>query len=98
MLKVFRTVGEAVGKALAAIASVVDDLASVTGRDDVCKDSFGRLLSTGCGASASISLAVSECSEVRLLVLVLVLTPCVESAGAGGFIARASMSDRRVLV
>jgi hypothetical protein len=95
-LKVFRTVGEAVGKALAAMASAVDDLPNVIGKDDVCKESLGRLLGECCGARASISLAVSGCSDVRLFVLPLTL--CVESAGAAGFIARASMSERSVLV
>jgi hypothetical protein len=90
-LKVFRTVGEAVGKALAVMASAVDDLAKVMGRDDVCKESLGRLLGAGCGGSASISLVGSECSDVRLFVLPL--TPCVECAGAVGVIARASMSN-----
>jgi hypothetical protein len=96
LLKVFRTVGEAAGKALAVIASAVDDLPNVMGRDDVCKESLGRLLGAGCGARASISLVVSECSDVRLFVLPV--TACVESAGAVGFIARASMSERSVLV
>lgn len=87
----FRTVGEAVGKALAVIASAVDDLPNVMGSDDVCKDSLGRLLGAGCGARASISVAESECSDVRLFVFPL--TRCVDSAGAVGFIARASMSE-----
>lgn len=89
----FRTVGEAVGKALAVIASAVDDLPNVMGRDDVCKDSLGRLLGAGCGARASISVAESECSDVRLFVFAL--TRCVDSAGAVGFIARASMSETK---
>lgn len=93
MLKVFRTVGETVGKALAAIASAVDDLPNVMGSDDVCKDSLGRLLGAGCGARASISVAESECSDVRLFVFPL--TRCVDSAGAVGFIARASMSETK---
>jgi hypothetical protein len=96
LLKVFRTVGEAVGKALAAIASAVDDLPNVMGRDDVCKDSLGRLLGTGCGVRVSISVVESECSDVRLFVFAW--TRCVGSAGAVGFIARASMSKQRVLV
>jgi hypothetical protein len=93
LLKVFRTVGEAVGKALAVIASAVDDLPNVMGSDDVCKDSLGRLLGAGCGARASISVAESECSDVRLFVFPL--TRCVDSAGAVGFIARASMSETK---
>ena len=92
----FRTVGEAVGKALAVIASAVDDLPNVMGSDDVCKDSLGRLLGTGCGARASISVAESECSDVRLFVFPL--TRCVDSAGAVGFIARASMSETKVFL
>lgn len=91
-----RIVGEAVGRALAVIANAVDDLPNVMGRDDVCKESLGRLLGAGCGAKASISLVVSEGSDTRLFVLVWTL--CVESAGAVGFIARASMSERNVLV
>lgn len=87
----FRTVGEAVGNALAVIASAVDDLPNVMGSDDVCKDSLGRLLDADCGARASISAAESECSDVRLFVFPL--TRCVDSAGAVGFIARASMSE-----
>jgi hypothetical protein len=93
---VFRTVGEAVGKTLAVIASAVDDLPNVMGRDDVCKDSLGRLLGTGCGAKAIISVVDSECSDV--LLFVFALTRCVDSAGAVGFIARASMSEQSVLV
>jgi hypothetical protein len=96
LLKVFRTVGEAVGKALAVIASAVDDLPNVMGSDDVCKDSLGRLLGAGCGARASISVAESECSDVRLFVFPL--TRCVDSAGAVGFIARASMSETKVFL
>ena len=92
----FRTVGEAVGKTLAVIASAVDDLPNAMGRDDVCKESLGRLLGAGCGARASISLFVSEDSDCRLFVMVLTLG--AESAGAVGFIARASMSERSVLV
>jgi hypothetical protein len=93
---VFRTVGEAVGKAFAVIASAVDDLPNVMGRDDVCKDNLGRLLGADCGARASISVVESECSEVRLFVFDL--TRCVGCAGAVGFIARASISKQRVLV
>jgi hypothetical protein len=84
-------VGEAVGKAFAVMASAVEDLPKVMGRDDVCKESFGRLLGAGCCVSASISLVVLEYSDDRLFGLSL--TPCVESAGAIGFIARASMSN-----
>lgn len=89
-------VGEAVGKVLAAMTSAVDDLPNVTGKDDVCKESLGRLLGACCGTRASISLDGSGCSDVRLFVSLLTL--CVESAGATGFIARASMSERNVLV
>jgi hypothetical protein len=93
---VFRTVGEAVGKAVAVIASAVDDFPNVMGRDDVCNDSLGRLLGTGCGARASISVVESECSDVRLFVFAL--TRCVDSTGAVGFIARASMSKQKVFL
>ena len=96
MLKVLRTVGEAVGKALAVMASAVEDLPNVRGKDDVCRESLGLLLGTGCGARASISLVVSEFSDVRLFVLHETL--CVESAGAVELIAMASMSERRGLV
>jgi hypothetical protein len=91
LLKVFRTVGEVVGKALAVMASAVKDLPNVMGKDDVCKESLGRLLGAGCGARASISLGVSEFSEARLFVVPW--TPCVESAGAVELITRASMSE-----
>ncbi len=36
------TVGEAVGTAEAAIASAVDDLPNVIGREEVWSESFGR--------------------------------------------------------
>ena len=88
-------VGEAAGKALAVMASAVEDLPNVMGKDDVCKESFGRLLGAGCGARASISLAVSGFSEVRLFAVPW--APCVESAGAGELMARTSMSERGVL-
>jgi hypothetical protein len=42
LLKVLRTVGEAVGRAEAAIASAVEDLPKLIGSEDVCRDSFGR--------------------------------------------------------
>lgn len=88
-----RTVGEAAGKALAVMASAVEDLPNVRGKDDVCRESLGLLLGTGCGARVSISLVVSEFSEVRLFVLHETL--CVESAGAVELIAMANMSERR---
>jgi hypothetical protein len=42
LLKVFSTVGEVVGSAEAAIDRVVDDLPNVIGREEVCRESFGR--------------------------------------------------------
>lgn len=77
------------GKALAVRASAVEDLPNVMGNDAVCKESLGRLFGADRGARASMSLAGSEFSELRLLVLPG--TPCVESAGAVELIARASM-------
>ena len=92
----FSTVGEAVGRALAVMASAVDDLPNVTEREDVCKESLGRLLCAAEGTRVSISLLVSAGSDIRLLVLLWTL--CVECVDGVGFMARASMSEGSVLV
>jgi len=43
LLKVFRTVGEAVGSAEAVSAKAVEDLPNVMGREEVWRESLGRL-------------------------------------------------------
>jgi hypothetical protein len=57
LLKVLRTVGEAVAQDL---ASPVLDLPNVMGREAVCNDSFGRLVLVVFCVTEGVALAVAS--------------------------------------
>lgn len=96
--------GDAVGRALAVIMSAVEDLPNVTGRDDVCRESLGRLFSAGWGITASM-LSLDCSSALPVEARLLVGSEADEDRDAGssfggfwgamGFIARAIMLDNR---
>lgn len=64
-MNVLRTVGEAAGRAEAAIASAVEDFPKVIGSDEVCKESLGRFCDGAGGLACDIFIGIKTAGEVE---------------------------------